>query len=294
MADLKNQLAKNIKYLRTAFGESQFDLALAIGLESPNTISNYEKGIRSPKLGIRRKIATHYRITEDELIHSCFSEFSIPTSKLDNEKKMMEMTMVMFPVLYSKKAMKDILFMKGYSAHRRAIDAMKERREINDSDVDTCSDAYSESYDVFKTPESLANLLWWLIITELNVKNPWIIEGDKALKDKSFNNKDFYKKFYLKDCTVSEKKELLEGIEQNEIKDIEKAISELLKELKKHIELSEVADYYMSLRYIVGCVNNNLTEEMNKAVGLEMMMAFKRLGNKYAKKFIILVKNYLK
>ena len=67
------QLAKNIKYLRTAFGESQLDLALVLGLESPNAIANYEKGIRNPKADIRRMISKHYRITEDELMYTDFS-----------------------------------------------------------------------------------------------------------------------------------------------------------------------------------------------------------------------------
>ena len=34
-------LANNIWTLRTAFGETQLDLALALGLNSSNTISNY-------------------------------------------------------------------------------------------------------------------------------------------------------------------------------------------------------------------------------------------------------------
>jgi len=54
MANVSNQLEKNIKYLRTAYGESQLDLALAVGLNSPNAIANYEKGIRSPKPDIRK------------------------------------------------------------------------------------------------------------------------------------------------------------------------------------------------------------------------------------------------
>ena len=41
---LKNQLGRNIKSLRTAYGETQLELALAVGLDSPNAIANYEKG----------------------------------------------------------------------------------------------------------------------------------------------------------------------------------------------------------------------------------------------------------
>lgn len=49
MANVNNRLGKNIKYLRTAYNESQLSLALDIGLDSPNAIANYEKGTRNPK-----------------------------------------------------------------------------------------------------------------------------------------------------------------------------------------------------------------------------------------------------
>ena len=41
-------LANYIGILRTTFGETQLDLALVLGLNSPNTISNYESGNRKP------------------------------------------------------------------------------------------------------------------------------------------------------------------------------------------------------------------------------------------------------
>ena len=46
-------LANNIWTLRTAFGETQLDLALALGLNSSNTISNYESGSRKPNNKIK-------------------------------------------------------------------------------------------------------------------------------------------------------------------------------------------------------------------------------------------------
>ncbi len=45
---MDNNLGKNIRSLRTSYGESQLDLALALDLQSSSAISNYEKGIREP------------------------------------------------------------------------------------------------------------------------------------------------------------------------------------------------------------------------------------------------------
>ncbi|PRR84506.1 Helix-turn-helix domain protein [Clostridium vincentii] len=287
MANVSNQLKKNIKYLRTAYGESQLDLALAVGLDSPNAIANYEKGIRSPKPDTRKKIASHYRITEDELTHSDFSGLHFSTSQLGDKKKMMEMTMLMFPIICTERTMEDASFKQGYAAHMRALEAMKEGREFADTDYDICVSSYSDSYDNSETPESIANLLWWFLISELSVKNQWMIEGAKALNDKRVSDINFYKKFYLKDCTVSEEENLSEDIEQKDLEDLEEVIIELLKELKTYTEVSALADYYIAIRYILGCVNNNLTEGMNKAIGGEMMLSFMSLGNEYAKKFIL-------
>jgi len=288
MTVLNNQFGKNIKYLRTAYGETQLDLALAVGLDSPNAIANYEKGERTPKPEIKKKIALHYRITEDELVHSDFSGMQVSSSQLGNKQKMIEMTLLMCPITCTDKAMKDSLFQKGYAAHMRALDAMKDGFTFADADYDMCIGAYSDSYDEYETPESLANILWWFVITELSMKNQWMIDGAEALSDKRVSKKDFFKNFYLKDCSFPNEGKLLGETELKDLKEMGETVVELLKELKKNAQYSNLADYYIALRYLLGCVDNELTEAMNKAVGSEMIWAFAQLGNKYAKKFILL------
>lgn len=68
-------LANNIWTLRTAFGETQLDLALALGLNSSNTISNYESGSRKPNNKIIIKLSKHYNITEYELCNTNLSDY---------------------------------------------------------------------------------------------------------------------------------------------------------------------------------------------------------------------------
>ena len=289
-----NQFGKNIKYLRSAYGETQLELALAIGLDSPNTIANYEKGERTPKPEIKKKLASHYRITEDELVHSDFSGMKVSSSQLGNKQEMIEMTLLMCPITCTEKAMKDPLFQKGYAAHMRALDAMKDGHAFADADYDMCIGAYSDSYDTYETPESLANILWWFVISELSMKNQWMIDGAEALSDKRVSKKDFYKNFYLKDCSFPDEGKLFGENELKDLKEMSESVVELLKELKKKAQYSNLADYYTALRYILGCVDNELTEAMNKVVGSEMIWAFAKLGNRYAKKFILLGIKYLR
>ena len=85
---------------------------MSIGIESPNAIANYEKGERSPKSEIRKKIASHFRVTEDELLHTDFSNLRFSPNAFNDKEKMVEMTLLVFPVLLLKTRSKTIAFIR--------------------------------------------------------------------------------------------------------------------------------------------------------------------------------------
>lgn len=66
------------------------------------------------------------------------------------------------------------------------------------------------------------------------------------------------------------------------ISDFDGIITEALKVLKSEQEWSDLADYYLAFRYVVGMVDTDLPTEMNSAVGMQMMLSFMRLGNGHA------------
>lgn len=282
-----NLLAKNIKSLRTAYGETQLELAMAIGIDSPNAIANYEKGERSPKPEIRKKIAAHFRITEDELLHTNFSNMRFSPNVFGNKDNMVEMALLMLPILTSEKALENDNFHRAYYAHMRAVEAMKSGKENNEVDVDICFASYSDAYEKDGIPEAAANLLWWLLICEISFKNQWMMKIAEALNGNSIKHSELLKSYYLRD--MSEEAGDLENSEitHSEMDDFDKAIKEVLKELKQDAHFSSLADYYMALRYSFGCVENELTADMNRSIGYEMMRAFAELGNNYAKRFVL-------
>jgi len=294
MSNCENQLAKNIKCLRRAYCETQLELALAIGLDSPNSIANYEKGERNPKPEIKKKIAAHFRITEDELIHTDFSSLRVSTSLFNDKNNMVDMTFTMFPVIQTENALKDPDFQKAYEAHMRAIEAMKASQTFSDTDYEICFRCYLESYDKNGIVEAVANILWWLIIFEIMLKNQWMIDGAKALNRKWIDGSQFVKKYYLRDMSENTPEIHDQLITPSEMNDLEDNIIEMLREIKSNSSLSELADYYIALRYSFGCINNELTDDMNRSIGNEMMWAFVQMGNKYAKKFMIKGLNNLK
>ena len=63
-------------------------------------------------------------------------------------------------------------------------------------------------------------------------------------------------------------------------------ITVLIRLLKETEEGAEIGDYYLALRYVLGMVDTGYSNEMNQAVGMQMMMSFAQLGNRYAFDYI--------
>lgn len=281
--------SKNIRNLRIAYGETQMDLAYALGLESPAAISNYEKGSRTPKIGVRKKIASHYRITEDELMTGDFSRLNVVSLPLNDTVKMKEMTSTYLPIICTDDAIADPLFSKGYEAHTHIFKDMIVGKDYDQKEYEICMNAYIESYELNNTLESAANCLWWFLLTGMGMVNAHMLNGIKALEKKQIGKVEFLKNFYLhnsdNDCydevEAQRKKDRKEFLD-----DSEEVIVTLLRELKASPQWSDLADYYIAFRYTFCIVNNNLSDDMNRTVGGEMMWAIAALGNKYAISFL--------
>lgn len=284
-----NNISKNIRNLRIDYGETQMDLAYALGLKSPAAIANYEKGTRKPKPDVRKKIAAHYMITEDELVNGNFSRLNVVSLPFDDTVKMREMTTTFLPILCTDKALTDPLFRKGYEAHIRIYKDMKAGKEIDQKDYDICMNAYMESFESNDTLESAANCLWWFLLTGIGMTNAQMFDGIKALEKKQIEKAEFLKNYYLhnSDDDYYDKDEAQRKKERQEfLEDGEEVIVTLLRKLKASPQWSDLADYYTAFRYTFCIVNNNLNDDMNRTVGGEMMWAIATLGNKYANTFL--------
>ncbi|MBK1811643.1 helix-turn-helix transcriptional regulator [Clostridium sp. YIM B02505] len=280
-----DNISKNIRNLRIAYGETQMDLAYALGLESPAAIANYEKGTRKPKPKVRKKIAAHYMVTEDELEYGNFSRLNIVSLPLDDIMQMREMTTTFLPIICTDEALTDPLFRKGYEAHISMYKDMKVGKEIDQKDFDICIKAYIDSCESNDTTESAVNCLWWFLLNGFGIANAHMVNGLKAMEKKQIEKAEFLKNYYLynsddevDDERKKERQELLDNVEE--------VIITLLQKLKASAQWSDLADYYTALRYTFCIVDNNLSDDMNRTVGGEMMLAIATLGNKYANTFL--------
>lgn len=284
-----NRLANNIGILRTVFGETQLDLALVLGFNSPNTISNYESGNRKPNDETIRKLARHYRITEYELCNVDLSDclvvknlFAKNLANIENRNK--EILKTFFPIVCTKEAKKNENFLKTNNRHRELIDKLSEN--FNEDYVDELyfeiDEVYSDLFFENNDYVSLANSLGIQCYTEFLEKfNEECFSGNKIENLPSNPKyKDVYLRVFFDDGLESEVEE-------------EEYIESDIKLLIKCHEYKDLAYYYTAFRYVYGFADKNLTFEMSSLIGRTMMEAFGKAGNKYAFKYIRVLNNLI-
>ena len=100
----------------------------------------------------------------------------------------------------------------------------------------------------------------------------------------SLHNKLLAKKLQHKDWTKLRENEdqSIKDKRKGFVADFEEVVVAALKALKSEQEWSDLADYYLALRYVLCMVDTGLSNEMNTAVGMQMMLSFMTMGNRYA------------
>lgn len=285
------KLGANIRGLRKSFGETQLDLAYALGLNTATSVSNYESGKRLPDREMRVKIAKHYRITEEELVSGNFEGMrSIAKKVINDQRQRREDIEKIFPLVYSQKALENMCFAKGYELQLKMREEISKGMIVTEAEIDECFKWYEKASDE-GVIEAEANALSWYMIFGFSLT---------FITPEMYNNLNLFVKNgrTVKDAI---KYGLLPSFDGSmigeEASDLEEARTEFVKESRKEVviaiyklkhskEYAELADYYTALCYKFGLINNSLSLEMNMAVGEEMMFSFSLMGNKYADKFL--------
>ena len=278
------KLAKNIKYFRELNGESQWDLALALGFDSKSTISMYENGGRVPNAVIVSKIAEHYRITENELKNgvnfSLYDKISVIETLATDKKWRSKFADMIMPVLCSDKALENKNFKKAYELTL----SLKETSIKGTSpvfDINELVDNYAKSLNL---KESIANLLSVFIYFEIGIHNLTIIKGAEKLQADKIDINRYYKDYVLINDDVQYLPEDF-GIEHCEIEEHRDKIENLLVELRKDNDYAFLVNYFIAIRYIFNCIDNGQPRAVNSIVGVEMLDSEESVHNPYAIKF---------
>lgn len=279
------RLGLNILALRKAFSKTQLEMANDLDIKH-NTISQYENGVQVPEREILLRIAKYFKVTENELIYGDFSHLKKFNASLFNNKEINDKYFEnMFPIICSEEALKNNNFKKAYNIQIQIHDAIIEKKDFEESKIPLFLELYKQAYND-GIVEGIANILWWTMLEGLviNFNTPYFNDMLEAYS--TLSSEQLLEILYLNkpDEEYNESNKKYENERLEYIVDTEDEFFKNISILKNTQKYSDLADYYISFRYILGLCNNSLSFELNRAIGYEMASILERLGNKYIKK----------
>lgn len=273
-----NQLGRNIQHLRRIHGETLEELGKVI-ISAKSTVKGYENGSRKPDLEKMQLLAAHYNKSVDELLYTDLTGVDSMEMDLNSSAHMIELLNVIIPLFTSEEAMENKAFKKGYELSQNLLNSFAKAEILSGNTIVRIFEAYAEAVDTSESPEALANLMWTIFVWWSQLYDTKeLLSMQNRLLSKKLGIKYY---MHLKDTTSKEIKEKRLGF----ITDANDMINEILRTLKSELEWADLADYYLALRYVMGLVDTELSNEMNTAVGMQMMLSFMTLGNSYAFRF---------
>ena len=266
-------LAKNIKALREQFGESQEELALILELKSKSTICQYENGTRIPNLIVAGRIAEHYRISCDDLIHRDFSNAVFYEKEEYCAKDHYSDLTKMFPLATPDESSADSFFINGFKAHQEFYNRINEHKNIRWEHIGKILDNYCESQDINVT----INIVALYMLLKVILEKP---DGNIKLDDK-FDTQQLLRERYLYD-PYSEYSFRMDEEESFNNEDLNSFLIEGLEyahESDKHRDLYE---YYIALKFILNITDNEIGRDACVRVGEILLRELGNTGNTYA------------
>ena len=270
-----NQLGRNIQHLRIIHNETLDELGSIIHC-AKSTVKGYENGSRKPDLQTLQLLSAHYNKPVDELLYTDLTGLENISIDLNSSAHTTELLRVILPLYRSEEAMKNPNFKNGYDLSQRLLEAFSNAEVLSGSMIVRIFEAFVKATDESESPEAVANLVWSVFVwcSQIADTNKLLSLQNKLLS-KKLNIKDYMSLKDTEDSSITEKK-------AGFVSDFDGIVTEALKALKSEQEWSDLADYYLALRYVVGMVDTDLSTEMNSAVGMQMMLSFMTLGNSHA------------
>lgn len=244
----------------------------------------YESGERGQnRMDVISAIAAHYRITEDELLHGDFSGLCLEHFPLSDSDRTFRLLDILLPIQTSENACADPVFRFTHTIHQRRYERWKEVLSISTSDFELCIRQYRESLTLYKTPESAANLLWWIIFRGLHILYPFFEIGLRNVFHQKITVQEFLREQYLCNpfnSAVAERTSSAPAIHFHQQYD--SLAIDSLRSLYATDAWRPLAEYYFSLLYATVLIRNNHTDAENLRTGREMLKSLVQLGNPYA------------
>ena len=283
--------ASNLKHLRKSFGETKEDLADFL-FTSKSAISNYESGVRFPDEDVLNKISKHYQVTLSQLLNE---DLTVTPSLFDYIKSLDEDSYHLLNRIFIPFKLKDSLtskeYKKAFEEHLKLLYGSIEEKET--VDIGFIIDVYEESIGNCDKPIFLLNFLSFYFLMGLSFLNTsddtLDLEQFKSyLRTKKRNKKDIKKVlsnfFYLDSDEFGN-----ENVDLESRREFDESLLFIIEKLKK-TQYSDVAYYYFALRYVFNIPNNSENRATNRLIGMTLINDLAEINNKYANKFIAIMK----
>lgn len=270
-----NQLGRNIQHLRIIYSETLDELGSIIHC-AKSTVKGYENGTRKPDLQTLQLLSAHYNKPVDELLYTDLTGSENISIDLNSPAHTTELLSVILPLYCSEEAMKNSHFKSGYDLSQRLLEAFSNAEVLSGNVIVRIFESFVKATEGSETPEAVANLVWSVFVwwSQMFDTSKLLLLQNKLLS-KKLSIKDYMSLKATEDVSITEKK-------AGFISDFDEIVTEALKALKSEQEWSDLADYYLALRYVVGMVDTDLSAAMNSEVGMQMMLSFMTLGNSHA------------
>ena len=281
--DSSSRLGANIRALRKAYGETQEELGAILNVEK-NTVSYYENGKREPNKEMLSEIAKHFMVSVEELMFCDLT--GIGTITVDNTVFFKNVDIIL-PIVVTEKALSNENFKKAYEQHKMFYNELHKASLDCMDNIDVCIDGYLEAYEDEKIkPEAAANFLsiWNLLCMMITTVPQTMKNRPAALIQVAA--RDPKAKEIIENPNPDLEKDSEEMSESLKDPEMTEMIDDMMTTLKHSFEWSDIADYYIALRYTWNLIDNDLGPDFNRRVGAEMLNALVSVRNVYAARFL--------
>ena len=277
-------LNKKIKKMRLLHGETQEELAQAIGV-TKNAICNYEQGYRTPTIIEMRKIAKHFNMTLHGFLRGDYMDVELPKNSPINDLEFQENAFEkLLPFVWIEDDLEDNDCQKAFESLQKLAQFILYQPDSFDwSQIEECVELYEKAAEK-EILSAYVGLLWLAAIQAFIISLCGTKVGELGFNTSTdVNFKAFIKAYYLSSVKDSIDPELEQEKTEMMIK-LQRDIFQNIYYLKNAevSNLSSLADYYLAILHLFNLLENGLSREENRLIGRQMLEICYILHNEYA------------
>ena len=273
-------LGKNIQYMRELHGETLEELGSVLYM-AKSTIKDYESGRRNPNQETIKKISQYFGKTVDEMLNAKLYELEkFDSTEIVDIDVLQDVFYQILPLVESKEAYENDSFSKGMVIIKKMLNSFRKGDTVKGLVISEAMECFAEAVEA-GVHEAVANMLWCIFFL-------WSEQYTDLDALKKFQSRVVAKQVDWKEMIYETKRNAkkTEKRKMEFVEDFDCILNELIGELKGMEKWASLGDYYLALRYVLGMVETDFSNEMNQAVGMQMMQSFAHIGNEYALEYL--------